>query len=121
MKIKKSLIMFSIISAFGMQAYAQASSMNTQNNQREVPATTSLDKKIVKESDKTNESLEKGKISSGQAQALDKNQANIAKDLSDAKQDGDLTRDEKKHIKKEINNNQDMRDDMKKSNKDYHK
>lgn len=54
----------------------------------------------------------------GQAATLDKNEANIAKDLTTAKQDGKVTSAEKKYIKKEVKNNQDMRKDMEKSTKE---
>lgn len=53
-----------------------------------------------------------------QAATLDKNEANIAKDLTTAKQDGKVTSTEKKYIKKEVKNNQDVRKNMEKSTKD---
>lgn len=117
--MKKSLIALSIMSLMGV-TYAQ-NTMHDGVNHKDVPATHSLDKKILKENEKTHENLEKGKITPNQAEQLDKNEAGIAKDLSDSKQDGKVTRDEKKHIKKEIDHNKDMRDDMKKSNKEMKK
>lgn len=114
MFMKKSLIVLSILSAFGMQAYAQTSNVNPH---KDMPNTTSLDKKIVKEEDRTHESLEKGKITRNQAETLDRNESNIARELSDSKQDGKVTREEKKHLKKELKENKEMRSDMEKSNK----
>ena len=120
--MKKSLIALSIMSVIGMQAYAQvtpdASRPAATVPSKDIPATTSLNKKVIKEGERTKEDLKDGKLAPGQAATLDKNEANIAKDLSNAKQDGKVTRDEKKLIKKEIDNNQDMRDDMKKSTKE---
>jgi hypothetical protein len=124
--MKKSLIALSIMSVLGMQAYAQTTlpadtsnkPMTSNMPSKDIPATTSLNKKVLKEGEKTQDALKDGKLMPGQAATLDKNEANIAKDLTNAKQDGKVTGDEKKYIKKEINNNQDMRDDMKKSTKE---
>lgn len=126
--MKKSLIALSIVSVFGVQAYAQMSDPVptpkipvTKEVNDKAPDTTKLNKKVVKENERTQKDLSKDKISTEQAATLDKNESKIAKDITDAKSDGDVTRDEKKYINKEVDRNQDMRDDMKKAHKDVKK
>lgn len=116
--MKKNLVTLSIISLLSLPVLAQT---NTTTQTEKIPSTTSLDKKIVKEGDKTHESLEKRKITPEQANNLDKNESNIANDLGTAKQDGKVTHDEKKHIKKELKDNKEIRKDMEKSNKEADK
>lgn len=104
--MKKSSIALSIVSALGTQAYAQNTQLINSSikpvQSKDIPGTTSLNKKVIKEGEKTKKDLKNGKLVPGQAATLDKNEANIAKDLTKAKQDGKVTSAEKKYIKKEV-------------------
>lgn len=121
--MKKTIIALSILTAFAVNAQtrtdttattpAPAASSTHMSTDTKVPDTHSLDKKVVKEGEKTQKAAQDGKITSSQAAALDKHESNVARDIGAAKADGKVSGNEKSIIKNEVNINKDLRDEMK--------
>ena len=122
--MKKNILALSVATLLSATAFAQNTTTEpmqpapmSQPMMKEHKDVEKMNKKVVKENEKTNKELRKDKISGEQAQKLHENERHISEDAMKRGHNGELSREDKKDLKKEIDRNQDMRDEM----KDVHK